>query len=488
MTNPAQTQKVLRLRGSATRKARVALAATFVAAALVLPSLAAGLVAPPAHASTTFTVNSTSDIGDPNPNDGQCVIPDFSGVDHCSLRAAIQNANGTPGADVINFAIPSGQSTTITPGTFGSTPLPVITEQVTINGYSQEGSSPNTRAVGDDAVIKVELDGSTAGSGAGLKIQDAKNSVIRGLAINHFLVGISVFGATSFGNRVEGNFIGTDPTGTLHEENIVGVVVNKGASGNVVGWSTPDKRNLISGNLEQGIFLGGESDAGNNLLQGNYIGTDKSGTKAIANLSDGVVVNNTQDTTVSGNVISGNSDSGLLISGGTHGTKAFANRIGTTASGSAPLGNLSSGVLFTDFASDNQIGDGTAAGSNTIAFNGDDGVEVDSGTGNKVSRNSIFSNAGLGIDLGISGPTANDALDGDSGANHLQNKPSVGSARTSSTGTNVKGTLRSAPNQTFTVRLYVNPAGGDEGKRFLGQFSVSTGGKGNASFTKALPK
>ena len=78
--------------------------------------------------------------------------------------------------------------------------------------------------------------------------------------------------------------------------------------------------------------------------------------------------------------------------------------------------------------------------------------------------------------------------DSDTGANNLQNKPSVGSAKTSSTNTTVKGTLVSIPNQSFVVRFYANPAGGDEGKTFLGQTTVSTDGSGKASFTKALTK
>ena len=183
----------------------------------------------------------------------------------------------------------------------------------------------------------------------------------------------------------------------------------------------------------------------------------------------------------------------------------LGNRIGTTASGSAPLANAASGIRIEGFSLDNLIGDGTVAGSNTIAFNSQDGVQLTTfGSGNKISRNSIFSNGGLGIDLIGQGEgdltnvvTTNDGdnpntpqvdPDTDEGPNHLQNRPSVGSARTSSTKTTVKGTLLSAPNQAFVVSLYSNPAGGNEGKRFLGQTTVSTDGSGKSSFTKALAK
>jgi len=158
------------------------------------------------------------------------------------------------------------------------------------------------------------------------------------------------------------------------------------------------------------------------------------------------------------------------------------------------LGNLAGGVTVNAFNS--LIGDGTTAGSNTIAFNAQDGVQINPVcAGNTVSRNSIFSNGGLGVDLLGSGEsdltnvsTPNDPGDADGGANRPQNRPVLSSAKTSSTNTTVSGTLNSAANDTFVVRLYSNPAGQDEGKRFLDKLSVSTDGKGNASFSKSLPK
>ena len=109
--------------------------------------------------------------------------------------------------------------------------------------------------------------------------------MIKGLAINRFGDGIYIYGDT-VGNRIEGNFIGTDPTGTIDRGNTDdGVNIFDGASENVVGGTTPAARNVISGNDCNAVFVSGAND---NRIQGNYVGTDKTGTKALAN-GDGVV-------------------------------------------------------------------------------------------------------------------------------------------------------------------------------------------------------
>ncbi len=114
------------------------------------------------------------------------------------------------------------------------------------------------------------------------------------------------------------------------------------------------------------------------------------------------------------------------------------------------------------------------------------GVLVDDGgvsTANNdyILRNSIFSNSGLGIDLGNDGPTPNDARDPDKGPNALQNKPVLTSAKTVSGITTIKGNLNSARNLHFLVQFYSNPSG-NEGKKFIGQKEVLTDRSGNVAF------
>ena len=487
----AQTD--IRERLGSMRKRRVLAAGLLVAA-----MMAAGMLgSAPAHAATTFTVNDTSDAPDAFTTSNICDTDVFTSGDQCSLRAAIQQANATTGADVINFNIPGTGGKTIAVNSTGLGTLPAVTEQVTINGYTQPGSSPNTKTVGNDAVLKVELNGANAPGATGLEIKSVSgSSVIKGLVINRFGEGISIDGAT-VGNRIEGNFIGTDVTGTIDRGNTDdGVNIFGGASENVIGGTTPAARNVISGNGCNAVFV---KDATGNRIQGNYIGTDKTGTKGLTN-GDGfgcvaVVIDDSSGNTVGGttagarNLISGNAFDGVGIFNDSQSNKVLGNRIGTTANGTGILGNGEAGVLITGFnASNNLIGDGTSAGSNTIAFNGEDGIEVQAGTRNAISRNSIFSNAGLGIDLrggfeDAAGNTANDPGDIDSGSNGLQNKPVLTSAKTSSTKTTINGKLESRPNSGYTIDFFSNPSG-NEGKKFLGQKSiVNTDPSGNATFT-----
>jgi CSLREA domain-containing protein len=139
---------------------------------------------------STFTVNSTGDAPDSDTADGIC--DDDTG--NCTLRAAIEQANATPGTDTIAFNIPGSGPHTIQP----ASALPTITDPVVIDGYTQPGATPNTNPVGlgINAVLRVEIDGSTSGCcTTGLEI-DAENSTVRGLAVNRFpRVGIAVGGS-----------------------------------------------------------------------------------------------------------------------------------------------------------------------------------------------------------------------------------------------------------------------------------------------------
>jgi CSLREA domain-containing protein len=385
-----------------------ALAAGLLVAAMMAASM---MTATPAQSSTTFTVNSTADTPDASTAGTACDADVFTNGDQCTLRAAIQQANATAGADAINFAIPGTGMKTIAVGATGFGALPAITEQVTIDGYTQPGASPNTKAVGNDASLKIALNGTNAG-GPGLEIENASNSVIKGLVVNRFpSQGINIFG-NSVGTRIEGNYIGTDASGTLDRANgNDGVGLFDGPSQTVVGGSTPAARNLISGNDDQGIDLGTSGTLGGqpeeHRIQGNYIGTDRSGKKDLGNRFCGVSLIDTEGNTVGGttatsrNVLSGNTSVVCLFNAS--GTQVLGNRIGTTASGNEALGNDLSGVEISgsaQFGSKNSLGDGTSAGSNTIAFNGRDGIFVGGQSlDNRILRNSVFSNGGLGIDL-----------------------------------------------------------------------------------------
>ena len=173
-----------------------------------------------------FTVNSAGDGKDDDFGDGAC----DDGTGNCTLRAAIEQANASPGPDVIAFNIPGAGPHTIRPGSA----LPTITAPVIIDGYTQPGAIPNTNGpgLGSNATLMIELNGTSAGFGAdGLSITGG-SSIVRGLVINRFRRGIWL---PSDNNLVQGSFMGTDVTGTIDRGNSNSGVYIGAASGNVVG-------------------------------------------------------------------------------------------------------------------------------------------------------------------------------------------------------------------------------------------------------------
>ena len=189
------------------------------------------------------------------------------------------------------------------------------------------------------------------------------------------------------------------------------------------------------------------------------------------------------------NVISRNGHYGVFIECHRHGQQGAGQLCGHQQK-RRPLGDGKEGVVVTE-APNNVIGGAQAGAGNVISGNEFSGVDVngDAATGNRILSNSIFSNGLLGINLGDDGPTPNDSGDKDTGANDLQNKPVLSSAKKGATGTTtVRGTLNSTPNKTFNVQFFSNPEGTDEGKTLLGSKSVTTDGTGNVSFTFSTTK
>jgi hypothetical protein len=192
-----------------------------------------------------------------------------------------------------------------------------------------------------------------------------------------------------------------------------------------------------------------------------------------------------------GNVISGNGSAGIQITGAQE-TVVQGNFIGTDVTGTMDLGNDDYGVSITEFnvsinATDNTIG-GTTPGASNVISNNSAGVLIlsSSSTGNLVQGNSIFANTGLGIDLDPFGLTANDAGDGDTGANNLQNFPVLASAISSSGSISIAGDLNSTATTDFSLEFYASTAcdasGNGEGQTFLGSTMVTTDGSGDTGF------
>ncbi|HEV3408995.1 MAG TPA: hypothetical protein VG095_01775, partial [Chthoniobacterales bacterium] len=265
---------------------------------------------------------------------------------------------------------------------------------------------------------------------------------------------------------------------------------------NEVGSLNPAGRNLISGNGDQGIDCGGGD---RNRILGNFIGTDVTGTQALPNGTEGIAFTLlAEQNEVIGNLISGNANDGVSMIGSATNSASTprqtlirGNIIGANVTGTAALPNGASGI-FIQNSPLNTIG-GTGLGEgNLIAFNTQDGVEMidnaqaGSGVftiGNAVRASAIHSNGQLGIDLGNDGVTPNDPGDIDASPNRFQNFPVLTSAAANTK--LISGALNTESNRTYRIEFFANagcdPLGHGEGTSFLGATSVTTTGSGNAS-------
>ncbi|HEX2907423.1 MAG TPA: hypothetical protein VHO69_11215 [Phototrophicaceae bacterium] len=307
-------------------------------------------------------------------------------------------------------------------------------------------------------------------------------------------IGVDVTGTLDLGNGSVGIFIDRS------DDNIIG-----GITGTSPGGSCTGACNLISGNNSAGINIIGDTagTSENNLVQGNFVGTDVSGTLAIPNGNTGISIGSSKNilggTTPSArNLISGNVRTGVSLAGqATFENIIRGNYIGTDTSGLNPLGNGAFGILINAGAFGNQIGDRTEVGANRIAFNGT--VYVKAGIGidntqvnslyahqNLITGNAIYSNAALGIDLLPEGITVNDPNDVDVGANGLQNFPILSEVITTETETVVVGALDGVPNRAYAVDLYYNTAcdasGNGEGQFYIGSVASTSGPDGKLPF------
>jgi len=324
------------------------------------------------------------------------------------------------------------------------------------------------------------------------------HTTIKGLVINQFKssYGIGVGGTGS--HVISGNYIGLDLTGTIGKGNFTGVGLSSG--NNIIGGTTAAERNVISGNnSNSGIGIGGQF-ATNNLIQGNYIGTDVTGTVAIGNNVGIYVIQACSNNTIGGstagarNLISGNFSSAISIQ--TTGNKVQGNYIGTKADGVSKLENQFAGVELGTDAKDNVVGGAGAGEGNVIAFNFVYGVMVAKGASrNAILGNSIFSNGQLGIDLGTDGVTPNDPLDVDTGAptaNEFQNYPVLGVITPNGNNTDITGSFNSLPNTQFRLEFFSSTSadgtGFGEGQKYLGFTNVTTNGSGDVpSFVFSVP-
>ena len=334
----------------------------------------------------TYVVNSSDDRSDNNLNDDLCDTGELAnGQPECTLRAAIQQANARPGADTIHFDIRNNNGSCPDKIVISPDPQQPITVEdnsagMTIDGYTQCGASANTQAVNGNADVRIEIQGNKITLLSYALLINSANNVVRGIAAYDWHRQIQLTGGGAHHNHIEGNFLGTDGANTHlsgHVGEGEGIRVQWGASYNTIGGISADARNIISGNIQDGVNIEGISADYNEVI-GNYVGLKQNGLTALRNAADGVdVAEGAAHNVVGGldhprkrNVISGNGRDGIEIS---HGVTArhnhfMGNFVGLNAAGTAPIRNGQNGVTFEDEVNLNHVF------RNVIVDNGANGV------------------------------------------------------------------------------------------------------------------
>jgi uncharacterized repeat protein (TIGR01451 family) len=366
---------------------------------------------------TTFVVNSAFDQPAVDPSSG---AETASGV--ITLRSAIQaanlHANDVSGPDRIEFNIPGAGVHTIPIFPL----LPVISSPVVIDGYSQPGAKPNTRAVGSDAVLLINLDAYRLGPGNGLTIT-AGDSTVRGLVMTHF-AGDAISLAQKGGDVIAGNYLGIPASGDVALPNNTGIGIGPGSDGNQIGGTDPADRNVISGNAA-GLRMVASS---NNVVQGNYFGLEPSGMLQLGGQGQGNIIilsgaPGMATGPATGNLIGGTASgarnvlaaggAGVILGGDqaslTTGNLVQGNFIGTdaTGGGNATFRNNGPGVLLGNGTGASSAGarlntiGGTTPEARNVISNNIDGIVVDThATQNVIQGNYLGTDASGAVAFG----------------------------------------------------------------------------------------
>ncbi|MHC4945568.1 MAG: hypothetical protein ACYTG7_21350, partial [Planctomycetota bacterium] len=445
----------------------------------------------------TFTVTNTLDVG--------------AG----SLRWAINQANATAGFDTIAFNIGGGGPVTIAPLS-QMTPLTDMAGCL-IDGFTQPGGATPGAKPPSTATLLVEINGLFAGPAHGLWIQSDFN-MVQGLVVNDFEQdGIRIEGGianpSANTNLLYCNFVGTDFSGTIDRGNgrmtaflWGGVHICNSLQGGFALDNIVDA-SLISGNWADGAWIEGPrepGDVGFNFVSFNHIGTDIQGVAPLGNDHEGVALTEgTHDNQIHENLISANLWDGVGIQGFnnygfgppilTHNNFVFRNIIGMDIN-LLPLGNGLHGVAIGEYgpgqwgcAMNNTIEE------NAIAYNGTDGVAVVedwidtfNADSNLITRNAIFSNGGLGIDLGNNGVGHQN-----SGANQDVNFPLITSVTYAAGFTTISGNVNiNTPPNLATVEVFLaqlDPSGYGEGEVFLGSTTPNVAGNWSLTTDMLVP-
>jgi parallel beta-helix repeat protein len=396
------------------------------------------------------------------------------------------------------------------------------------NGLTIQGGNCTLRGLvinrcGDDAIeievagnnivegcyIGTDITGTIArGNGWGISVKSDNNKIggttaaARNIISGNSNHGIFIYNS-ALSNTIEGNYIGTDRTGSVNLGNgDSGIRLTEGTMNNTIGGNTASARNVISGNID-GIYLEGPG-TDSNRIQGNYIGTDAAAASDLGNSDRGIQIESGANNNIVGgtgtglrNVISGNDNGGIVIGDGANpglgatGNIIQGNYIGTDATGTSPLGNTAHGVQITT-VDNNTIGGTDPNAGNIIAHNSWKGVLVQNNTAasNAVLGNSIHSNGSIGIDLGDDGVTVNNGTKDAGLSNYDMDYPVFTSVALSGTTLTLIGYVGNAPNQAVfadaRVEVFTSDQDGTghgEGETYIGSLTADANGNFSGSLT-----
>lgn len=326
---------------------------------------------------------------------------------------------------------------------------------VFINGASTLRATVQGNYLGGTGVMPFGNGGSGIFMGGGTSQHTIRTNII----LANGVAGLDLNNADA--NTIAGNFIGGITAGSVFP-NPRGIRLGNGSAGNVIGGPDPGDRNFITAGALYGIALfnpGTDANQVRNNRIGELLGDHPAGVQGPGVLiQEGVRFNTVRD-----NLIAWSLGPGIWL----------RNQGASTTQDNVVIGNIirdgvADGVRISDNASLNRIGGQIPSEANAILRNGGSGIVVQSGTGNHLWDNSLLWNEGMAIDLGDDGPTTNDAGDGDSGANGLQNFPLLGDVMQGTNETRIAFALDSTPQRSFRIELYgfatsCAPGGGGAG-------------------------
>lgn len=424
-----------------------------------------------------------------------------------TLRQAMISANATAGAQKIEFNIAGACPRTLSL----LSPLPDVIGDLEIDGYSQTGAAANTLTLGSDAQLCIIVAGTPASTlthylSVLSSAPGATSLAVKGLA---FASSVGFSGSAIQAIHLQGGqdhviqgnaFGGTGPSsiGALGIFDY-GVRIDSNAQKAMIGGPEPEHRNSFGGMRLDGIFLFNSTSSGH-TIQNNYIGLTANGATAAPIGMNGIRGYVSSDVRILDNVIAATPEGSAIIIDGASGYLVRGNQLGVSAFGiSAAQFRIETGIRVTAGSGNHEIGSVSGVSSSNLITNAKfAGVWISSSAGNGtlIRPNRIYGNGidgiGLGIDLGLLGPLANDPGDTDGGPNRSQNTPVITASVANPDGTRqVFVTLNSTAIRNYRVDIYRSPncAGGNRGGdmfNLIGSVTTASNILGLAGFNVAI--